>query len=487
MHTLSFLYKISLFFFFSVWFLNPGNKVVALGFLLLPIAYYLHTKNLRLSIFLAYVSSLMVYTGKTYLFELIPTGIFPIDRWPEGFLATAIISPKHVLSFIMGTMLLIDLINSGLKHIKPILGDYLFISFYLWIIISDLFASRRSDISLIFTLLSVHIPITYFYLRAYLGSWRNSARCVFAVATAIVTFESIVSLQQLVANSTLGKSIEFPFIDIQSFAEGVDELVNRFRPLGTLTHANELGALMSFSLPLIVSALLIVKNRMLFFSLISLIITTLIATLSRSAWLATSISTLVLFFALEQNLKQIISYIPRVLKILSVIAAGIFLIYFIYPRLEKTTNVFFETGGAYFRIQQADEVITLISLYPFWGVGTQMSVVESVALSPPRGIFLSYPAPIHNWYLLQVIEHGIPALLIYLLFVAYFLLHILKRMSRLKPTQNRLRVVTFGTITSILSLYIIGLFQPFLSEALIVIALTMLGQRFIVYYNSGIE
>ena len=467
-----FIFWTTLTFFLSLWIINPGNYFVAAGFIGLIIVYYYRTKDFRKSLLLAYLASTIVFTGKRYPIELIPPGIIPKEIFPEGYMAFFVISPKHILASLMVFVWLRDLIRKGMSFIKVTKVDLLVLGFFLLIIISGFFGSKRPDISSLFDFLGLHTLIFYFYLRTYIAKYSHYfLALLIGLFAALILFESLISFQQFIAGSPIYKSIEVQ-VDIELFGRASDEQEFAFRPVGTFEHANILGMWLSFWLIVLFSYLY--KNSHKLYWLVTLFgIVTLVMSLSRSAWLGFGIGTLYLLYGFEKIKKikppQILAKNSWVL----LLAALILFAFFVLPRTEKSLYTLSEGGGA-FRFLQIEETIGLIRQNPLFGVGTLMSVSEGLAIYP-LGIYSTVALSVHNWYLLIAAENGLSALVIFMVFLIISLrkniLSFLKH--KLVTTADHLKL---GFLGGVLSLMIVGLFQPFIGEILILLSFAIMGQ-----------
>lgn len=476
-HSAFYTFTCSLLFFFFLWYINPNNKIVALSFLFFFLLLQQKLRNLRLSILLSYLASLFIFTGKTYMIEVVPPGVFPIKILPIGYVIFIIVSIKHVVAAVMLLILFLDFLRTRFSYIRPLAADGFLIIFYAWIVISDLFVSRRPDISLTLSFLSLHVPIAYLYIRAYIGTWKNFSAVIFALIIATVLFQSLVSFQQLHISSPVGKTVEF-MPDIAEFGQAADELSNRFRPLGTFPHANNMAAAASFLLPILISALYIKTSYVLLISILFTIFL-IVTSLSRGGWVASGITIPIQIAILTKHLRAMQPRIPRNIAIICGLLFVYLFVFFILPRIEKSLYVFEAGGGAYLREEQIKSAIAIVARYPLLGSGTLMSVLEGASLEP-MGIFKFYPVFVHNAYLLIAAEHGIPALLFFLCFVISLALPILRGITNRKKRATN--IVTMGAIFGIASLLIIGLFQAFLSEELIIPAFSIIAYRYTSYY-----
>ncbi len=449
-----------------LWFINPINKIILLFFLVFLLIIYFKTKNFYLSFLVTYLVSSIVLTGKTYTFELIPPGIYSLDLYPYGYLTSLIISPKHVFLVCMLLLIARSFLTSKKITMRIEKKDLLLIAFFLWIIISNLFASQRLEISLPQSIMYLEGLVLYFYVKFYLTAIGNNYKIIISVFSALIFVQFFVSIQQFIGSAPIGKNIEFQR-DIEFFGSAADELLFRFRPLGTLYHANMLGIWLSFLLGFFGAFILKGWNRITTSSYI-LGIVLMMMTLSRSAWISFVFSLLFSLYVYEKVLKDKIK-IPLFFKknfvTLSMVTICVSIL-FVLPRLEKSFYSFgMDEGGGYLRQEQIKETIKLISVKPLFGTGSGMSVLEELSFNP-LGIFGKIPLAVHNWYLLIAVEHGIIPLVLFIIFLVISLKQIFEEVLKLKQTRTN-QMLKIGGIAAIFSVLIAGVFQPYIGEELI--------------------
>lgn len=469
-----YVFYVNILFYFLLWFFNPSNKLVAAFCVGLLFIYHYRLKDIRVSLLLAYLTSFIIFTGKSYTIQLVPPGIFPLDLYPRGYTILLTISPRHILAFFMGCLLLRDIVYTRFRTIKIRTLDILLVLYYFWLILSDFIASKNPEVSLSFSILMLENVIVYFYIRSYALRIYAVLPTIIWLFASIVLFEAVISFQQFINASPVYKTLETQG-EIEYFGNAVDELQFRFRPLGTFHHANELGLALSFFLSLIFALLLRHQNIYLFliytFGAIALAMT-----LSRSAWLGYGTGILATLFIIEKFKKlSIPKRLRTYIAYLSILSA-VLIVFFIFPRIDRSIYSFGAgEGGGYLRTLQTQDTLSLIAKNSIFGVGTNMSVQETRALNP-RGIFSSVPLSIHNWYLLTVAEHGIPSVVIFIFFVLLSVKQLTSIVRKSHASYNAL-YAPVGFIAGILSLLIIGFFQPFIGESFIVLAISTMSKR----------
>jgi len=469
---INFIFIVTALFYSLAWLVNPGNKIILGSVFILLIIFYLRIKNLRLCLFLTYLVSMIIFTGKTYTLQLVPAGVFTEELYPNGYIVFFVISPRHFLVFFMLTILVRDFIISKFRLVKFRKEDLTLISFYAWIILSDVFGSKKPEISLLFSLISLEGLILYFYLRAYNFGYSQFLKAVLWIFVGIVLFQAAISFQQFFAGSPIYKNLEHQ-VNILDIGWSADELQFRFRPLGTFPHSNILASWLTFLLSIIFVGLSKKPGYFLFASFIVGSVV-LVMTISRSSWMGFLVSMMLIIYVLEKIKRiKLPKMITKHFVSLLVLAAALFLL-FILPRAEKSLYSLEAEGGGLLRLAQTQETTALILQNPVFGVGSYMTIQETLRLSP-RGIFSLAPMTIHNWYLLLTAEHGIPAVILFLIFVILSVNRLAAKIlrGRMESLEAYLRL---GSLGGILAILVSGLFQNFLVLNLILFSSALFGK-----------
>lgn len=460
-----------LLFYLTIWIVNPENKIIAAAFMLLILIFYSKLRDFRLSVLLTYLAGMFIFTGKTYVVQLVPPGIFPLDRWPLGFIVALTLSVRHIIAFFMLVILIKDI--GSWKKIILNQGDKSILLYYLLLVISSVFASKQWLISFAYVLLMLDGLILYLYLKVYGNTWKNLILLVTSLLTALMIFESIISYQQFLAGSPVGKNIESQQ-GIEFFGEAVDELPFRFRPVGTFGHANELGSAFAFLLPIYLALYLKTSKTNYLMPMVAGVLV-LVLTLSRASWFGFALAVAIVVYRLRKSHDFRWPRLPQKYSVFLLTGAIILTLLFIFPRLDRSFYTFSQTGGGgHIRYQQIVNSLTLIKLHPFLGTGAIMSVPEGLNYDT-SGVLLNFPSPVHNIYLLMAAEYGIPAALLFLLFVIFYIRQDLKKIKRL----NKEGVVfpnALGLLAGTVAMLVISFFHPFLNHLLVILGLTSINQ-----------
>jgi len=461
--TSSYIFLTTFVFFLALWYLNPSNYIVAASFFVLIFIYDYKIRDIRLSLLLALLASTIVLTGKSYPIQLIPKGVLPLEIYPFGYFARFTITSTQMLSAIAVLVIIRDFANGKIKNFKLKSYELILVFYFLWTVISDYIGSGVPSFSLLFSLAGLTTLIMYFYIRLYVVRKKEFIKIFIYLLSALLMFESFISFQQFFAKSPIGKVLESQQ-GIEYFGRTVDEILFTFRPSGTFGHANALGIWLSSYL-VILTVFFLIRPNYLFTTTILAGTAAIILTLSRSSWIGLFIGVVTVLFVLEKIRKRRVSEkINRYLPWFIFLAIPLF-IFIILPRVEKSAFTFSQ-GGGYFREVQTKKALELIYKNPVFGVGSERSVPEGLKLVSPKDPNFSILADVHNWFLRLIVEHGIPALLLFLTLIYLYFKNLL--------TKTKFSLEGLGLAAGILATLTAGLFQPYINFQLIILALAFL-------------
>jgi O-antigen ligase len=450
------IFGCSMLFYAILWFTNPNNKMILILCGVLLGALYAHLKNSWLTILAGIFVLQIISTGKSYEITLVSPGIFSLDFWPNGYTINITLSPGFLLSMGLLPLLIKKFTTNNLQVPKLIWPDVFFSLYIAWILLSNLFGSSWPETSILLSVFVISQYLVYISLRMTHTS--TLPKIFFTTLVSLTIIESMLAIHQFSVGGPLGKSIEAQQ-NIQLFGEASDELSFRFRPTGTTEHANALGGFLAYTIAYLIPEFFINPTVPVFIAL-ALGVTAITLTLSRAAWLGLAAG---LIFFLLVNKRHIRLTFTK-FQIISITSTCIILfVFFIYPRIIASLNVASQTGGAYIRQLQTNAIFSLINRHPIFGVGSGMSVPETLAIDP-TGIFSQFPATIHNAYLALAAENGIPALLFFVLFVLSYLRWFIVKKIIHKP-------FVINSIAGSIAIGIVMLFQPYGYSWLVMIGL----------------
>jgi hypothetical protein len=468
------LFWFFLIYFFILWFANFSNKLIIVSFVPFLTVLYLLLKNFKLASFFTYLASSVIFTGKNYPQQIVPPGVLPVEIYPLGFFINFTVTPSLILLGLLFFILIREIFSGSIKTFNFGWIDLLWLLFFFWPVFSDLIASKDPDFSMLFSLTEASLVILYFYIKLILAKYTKFKVLLIYSISALIMFQSMVSFNQFAIKSPVFKNLE-AMVNIEYFGSAGDEILFAFRPLGTFGHANALGAWIASYL-ILISVLFIIKPGNFYAIIFGAGFATLAATLSRSSWLGFFVGISLVLYQMEKVNKLKIPKLTYKYIHSFVLLAVALSIFFIIPRLEKSTSTFSE-GGAYFREVQLRRAKDSIVANPFFGVGTARSVQEGLSNLRPDDRDTSIVQNIHNWYVLGVIEHGIPYVLIFLIAMAYYAKTYLNKFIRLGISlKNNNDIIHLSLAGGIAASLVIGIFQPFVNIQEILLATALISE-----------
>lgn len=335
--------------------------------------------------------------------------------------------PKLVLLLVGGLVLLI-LMLSNYKKLKMDKKDYIILAFLLWGFIStmhsgdykDSFISSGNRYDGFFVICSY--IIIYLCTKKFLN-YKNEKTLLIVMQITYILI-SILGIAQYYIKSP----ILYPI-----FGKGVT---------GSFGNTNFMGSFISMGIPIFIISYIFKANKISFIASL-LTFFCLITCIARSGWVAFIVFSILLIIYLIKN-RDKKSFFRLIILIIcfSLIFVGI---YFSKETKVKgklktmksevktaTTQGINDTMGSK-RIQIWKISLELIQKYPILGVGTENmlnGVKENLTETSLELITRtkSVPDKAHNEYLHIAVTMGIPALLLYMLFLALIILPKLNKM-----------------------------------------------------------
>ena len=249
---------------------------------------------------------------------------------------------------------------------------------------------------------------------------------------ALVALQMILHGSLAVAQSATGRPIGAGWLG--GSAEILQEVLRtgatRLRPSGLFVHPILYANSLVITLPLMIAGLTIGRGlavRTLCAIALPIGIVGLVLTLSRGAWISNLVAISVLG-VLVLRCRLVSARQIRAIAVVSLVI-GVLLGAFFGPRVyERLTRS--EAGNLQVRFDLNRIALRMAAENPLFGTGLN-NFVETMAPYDPKNVEAYFPAPVHNLYLLEAAEAGVPALLLWLgLFASILLmgLHHLPRM-----------------------------------------------------------
>ncbi|MBT3249546.1 MAG: O-antigen ligase family protein [Candidatus Pacebacteria bacterium] len=300
----------------------------------------------------------------------------------------------------------------------------------------------------------------------------------------ILLQDGLLVFGQFIKGNALGLAIEKTQV-APSFGLGADERAGVFRPFGFNLHPNGLAnevILLGMSALILLQYLSekFIKKRKIInqLSTIVVIVSFLIIILSLSRAALVAVFASLVFFVYRHpnqlkkinNLQRIINRLNTWFKVILVILLGV-IVFKLTNRMFDSIYSFTEFGGVSTRVEQYIEALEVYKNSPIFGVGMGMFIPASYQLFPD-GVMRYFPEPVHNGFLLFLVERGIVSVLVYVFFALNFYLKI-----KASSLSEMIKTMIYS---GILSSFIMMIFHPqknFLSFLIILII-------FIIHYEK---
>lgn len=327
-----------------------------------------------------------------------------------------------------------------------------FIIILSWGILSILWAPFPN--SAVYRLMGmIEVLFLFIYAANFIKSISDLSFIVKAVSVTI-GFSSIVAILQYTTNSFFGTE----FLGGRGVQESLGYL-GLSRAAGFLYGANCLALFLAIWLPLLILWAITEQSRSLRFistASFSLGVIALILTFSRGGWLIFIFSLLLIgILSITKKFRWI--YRKRRLRFISLGAIIIIVIMpFLRSGIQRITR--YDYGAMQSRLPLAKVAINIIRENPIKGIGIgqYLYVMRSYDDTPER-ISITFPAPVHNIYLMLAAELGLGALLLFIV----ILWSIFKRgISILKKAERKVSIFTVATLVGLAVFCLDGMWEP---------------------------
>ncbi len=319
-------------------------------------------------------------------------------------------------------------------------------------------------------------------------------QCALALSVA-VALQSLVGIIQYAFHVNFGlRALGEPEVATltQLSTESVAD-ATVFRAGAFLLHPNIFGIFLAATLPLMISLFLVKTTklrRLIFFSCVLLGLPALVATLSRSGWLAFTTSSIVLaiILVLHHKFRQRSMLAGAMALLLMVVVLGAF-----YEPIE--TRLFDSRPEAVEgRLQWAEEALRMIEVKPIfgWGLNSYVYAVPPFTNYGARGARefykngMNWAPAVHNAYLLTSAETGLVGLSLYLML---FLALGWTAVGNLHVKDELLFAINAGCLVSLVAFLVDGMFSPSLRTNSILRIFWLLGGMIMAihYWRLGHE
>lgn len=397
---------IGLIFFYLILLFSANKLFLFLGYLIATYFFFKAFSDLKrsllYSLILFMISDIGSFGG---LFNMEPTNL----NLGSGFA----ISVQTVIILIL---LPISIKNNIKKIFFP---DLILLLFIFWNLIS--FILHPYTNSLYGVIYLSEIFLVYYLLRTHLK--KAFLKDISHIIISMALFQSLLGFSQYILKRPLGLIVE-DVIYPHPYGVVAGEGSNLFRITGTFFHPNLLASFLVTLLPFF----LLYQTKNLFLKIAKIIcIVILFFTYSRVAIGIFILIMSLLFIKKHNNLLKIVFYKKiTLLLIFPILMIILILVPNLVIRFNSIQQAFEEGGSMDIRLKLNQEGINLIQQYPIFGVGLNNAVLAYV--SNPTTDILNFIKPskfynIHNTYLEIASESGLPALILFLLFLLFVVRH----------------------------------------------------------------
>lgn len=394
--------------------------------------------------------------------------------------------------FLIGFIIIVAFYNICLKQAgKWYLGKkepYLLLFLILLIIITYYINYSQ----LIIPIISIYILIyltKFIVLHGTLSVGPSLFNLFKALFLFFISLESILAIYQFwnqasFGMSKIGESVLNPYTFGVAKVEAFGQVF--IRSYGTFPHPNVLGAFLVIGLLTGLTAYIHTSFRFRIFLLLVIVmqIFALVLTFSRSAWLVSALSMILLVcLTWNKDLSIIERLYPLIIAIILslVVIVGMFLP-FIASRGQVSHTTAYTDRASYNLIGAR-----MILDYPLFGVGTGQSLVhmKQYMQGEPEPWIVQ---PIHNYYLLFASELGLPALLVFCLYIG----QLVKKSIRIYGNSQFVDYELICLLCSVAAMLILMMFDHYFytlqSPAILFwLVLGLLGSKVYRLENMGEE
>lgn len=322
--------------------------------------------------------------------------------------------------------------------------DFFLIAF----LILSLFASfMSSNPQLAFiSIARILQAIIIYYLAKFFAKKKNMLKLTLNLLLVLMIFEGILATGQLFLGGPFGRIIEESLLS-SPYGKTAAEDVFRFRASGTFTDPNTMAIVWLTTIPLVLSQTLykypLIKDKTLTSFTFTLGFLGLISTFSRGVWLIFLLVVVGMVAFLAKKKKLSIARYKYVFLTLGILLLAVSPI-IIRRTLSLQEFLWSQFSSGKARIQLMQEAWEIIKQAPILGVGPG-NFLSAMVKNNVTGVAEHFLYPVHNLYLLFASEMGLPALLIFLIFLTL----VIKRESLEKKVDKKLQGLKIGILSGI--------------------------------------
>lgn len=263
---------------------------------------------------------------------------------------------------------------------------------------------------------------------------RRHLNAVLGVVGFMVVVQSGLAIVQVVAGRPIGAGLVRAHGDVLQEVLATGSV--RLRPSGFFDHPITFADFILVSLPLLAAGSVVVKGRLARLGVLLALAmgaAGLVLSLARGAWISSLVAGAVMAglgvrFGLlgRRELRRLIGWTTVAAMVIAVVAGPR-----IYERLTSS-----QEGNLQVRFDLNDIALSMVADRPVLGVGLN-NFLEAMPRHDPKDVMRYFPGTVHNLYLLEAAEAGIPGLLLFLAWGAGLLAWTWRRLSQVADPSLR--------------------------------------------------
>lgn len=395
---------------------------------------------------------------------ILPTFTIQLTTFPSSAVNDLVLNQRQfgipITSFsnIILVLLLVSL--AAQRRFRFTAVDILFVCFYLVAAVSVIMAS---NIDASFTsLLKLTYGLIVYFVFSQLFLTKRQLSLIMYTALGIIFFQGFLAIAQFIKGGLIGIPIENIRSLVQS--EGLFPIQDSlyFRVVGTLSHPSILATFIALLAPITIALRFLQRDLKHVVVLhIATILCIVIQLLAASRWgLITTFFALIYTAVLLHNFTSIsLRKTFQEAKIDILVVLLILPIVFLHQTFfVRFTQFSLEDASFIVRSNLVSQALSMIKEQPLFGVGIGgfTAYMQNYDLSPLQ-IANSFPAPVHNAYLLVASEMGMIGLVLFLA-LPYMLMKLF--LKSVKSLSKETKLIAISLFSSFGVYFFNGLWDP---------------------------
>lgn len=385
--------------------LSGGWKLYFLTYILVGFLFYLEFRDIKKVIYLISVASIPYSIGP-----------FSTQILSEGtpFSSSLGITPFTLSTALLALLLLIRPIDIKIKS-----ADLIITVFIIYGIIG--FVVSPTQTSYLYGLIQLLVLILFYFNSRRMLSDKQIQPYVIWILFSIIVFESLITVMQFLMQRPLGLFIE-EYLQNKPYGLISPENELIYRSSGTLTHSNYLAALIVSIFPIIIlkEFNILKKIRFVFPIIICLSILAVTVTFSRTSWLL--LLLVFIFFIFHNKLFTLSKKYFLQILVFSILFLGIFLLTFpsVSNRLRSIPYALTDMGSFGLRMKVIGISLSILPQSFIFGIGLNQFSQIAPDYTDEQIFNVNSPSSttlIHNIFFQIATEMGVPALIIFIVFL----------------------------------------------------------------------